>query len=443
MHTISTAANENLAAVSKPISIAEARALVAKHTPRGRIERVPLLEAVGRVAAEDLTSDIDVTPFDDSAMDGFALLAEDLEAATPEAPVSLKVIAHLGAGDYYAETLQPGQCARIMTGAAIPAGATAVVQIEKVTFPEGSKGAQDEVVQFTAPVKVGANIRKAGEEAQAGSVVIPAGNVIASAGIGLLASTGNAEVPVYARPVVGIITIGSELVDMTEVPDPGKIRDSNRWAMATYVREAGGVAKLYPRAADDTDAIRQAFITAAEECDFVVSTGGACIGDYDLTPAILAELGEVFFTRVSMKPGKSQPFGMINGVPTFVLSGNPGASSVGFEMFVRPSILAWQGLPKVDRPTVRAVIDSDVKKKEPRVFLQRGILRREEGGIDPATGLAIGGRWVVSQYTNQSSALFGSLQRANCLIIIPEGMESKQAGDEVDCILTGAPETAL
>ena len=247
----------------------------------------------------------------------------------------------------------------------------------------------------------------------------------------------------YARPVVGLITIGSELVDMTEVPGPGMIRDSNRWAMTAYVKDAGGVPRLYPRVTDDPNAIRAALQTAAAECDFVVCTGGACIGDYDLTSAILAELGEVYFTRISMKPGKSQPFGQIDGTPTFVLSGNPGASSVGFEMFVRPALLAWQGYTNVDRPVVRAIIDSDVRKKEPRVFLQRGLLRRESTTPDAATGLATGGRWVVSQYKNQSSALFGSLQRANCLIIIPEGLEGKRAGDEVDCILTGVSEEAL
>ncbi len=443
MHNVSTAANEHITSVSAPISIAEARCRVLAHTPLGRTERVPLLEAAGRVAAEDITSDIDVTPFDDSGMDGFAVVAADLENASEDSPVALPVVVHLGAGDYFDGELQPGQCARIMTGAAVPAGATAVVQIEKVTFPSGTKGAEGEAVLFSAPVKEGTNIRKAGEEAKAGEVVIPAGSVISSAGIGVLASTGNAEVTVYARPVVGVITIGSELTSMTEVPGPGKIRDSNRWAIATYVRDAGAIAQLYPCVADEEDAIRAAFSQAAAECDFVVSTGGACIGDYDLTPAILAELGEIFVERVSMKPGKSQPVGVIDGKPVFVLSGNPGASSVGFEMFVRPALLKWQGFTNVDRPCVRAVIDSDVKKKEPRVFLQRGILRREEGGTDPATGLATGGRWVVSQYKNQSSALFGSLQWANCLIIVPEGLAGFTAGDEVDCILTGVPETAM
>ena len=439
----STAANEHIAAVSTPISIAEARAIVAAHTPLGPVERVDLLEAVGRVAAEDLTSDIDVTPFDDAAMDGFAVCAASLSGASPDAPVTLACVSHLGAGSVMDTCLQPGQCARIMTGAAIPAGADAVVKIEDVTFAAGARGTVGDAISFASPIKPGANIRKAGEEAKAGSVVIPKGEVIATAGIGLLASCGNARVAVYARPVVGLITIGSELVDMTQVPGPGMIRDSNRWAMATYVKAAGGVPRLYPQVADDPDTIRAAFRTAAAECDFVVSTGGACIGDYDLTPAILAELGQVYFTRISMKPGKSQPFGQIGGTPTFVLSGNPGASSVGFEMFVRPALLAWQGHTHVDRPVVRAIIDSDVRKKEPRVFLQRGILRREDAVPDPATGLATGGRWVVSQYKNQSSALFGSLQRANCLIIIPEGLEDKRAGDEVDCILTGVDENAL
>ena len=329
-----------------------------------------------------------------------------------------------------------------MTGAAIPAGATAVVKIEDVTFASGTEGTVGDTVLFTKPIKDGANIRLAGDEAKAGSVVVHAGEVISGPGIGLLASAGNATVPVYARPVVGIITIGSELVPMTEVPGPGMIRNSNCWAMASYVTMAGGIPKLYSCVPDDEDAIRAEFLRAVAECDVVVSTGGACIGDYDLTPAILAELGELYFARVSMKPGKSQPFGAINGVPVFVLSGNPGASSVGFEMFVRPALRAWQGFAKVDRPVVEAVLLEDATKKEPRVFLQRGILMREGGEPHPNTGHAVGGRLVVTQYRNQSSALFGSLQRANCLIIVPEGLEGKRAGDVVECILTGVEESA-
>ena len=442
MPTVSTAANDHIAAVEKPITIAEARARVKAHVPLGPVVRVPLVEAAGRVAAEDLVSDIDITPFDDSAMDGFAVVDTDLAGATPENPVTLSCVAHLGAGAYLDEPLQSGTCARIMTGAAVPAGATAVVKIEAATFAGGARGTTGDAVAFTSPIKAGANIRRAGDEAKAGDVVVRKGEVIATAGIGLLASCGNAQVPVYARPVVGLITIGSELVAPTEVPRHGMIRDSNSSAMTAYVEAAGGIPKRYPHVADDADAIRAALLRAAAECDIVVSTGGACIGDYDLTPSILAELGEVHYTRISMKPGKSQPFGTINGKPIFVLSGNPGASSVGFEMFVRPALLTWQGYTKVDRPVVRAVLDDDCRKHEPRVFLQRGILRREGAESDPATGIPCGGRLVVSQYKNQSSALFGSLQRANCLIIIPEGLEGKHAGDEVDCILTGVAEVA-
>ena len=440
--TASTAANQNIAAVEAPISIAEARARVLAHTPRGPVVRVPLVQAAGRVAAADLVSDIDITPFDDSAVDGFGVVDADLADASPEHPVTLACVAHLGAGAFLERGLVSGQCARIMTGAAVPPGVTAVVKIENVAFAGGARGTVGDDIVFTKPIKPGANIRRAGEEAHAGDVVVPAGEVISTAGIGLLASCGNAEVPVYARPVVGLITIGSELVPPTEVPGPGMIRESNSSAMSAYITAAGGVPKHYGCVPDDGGAIRAMFVRAAKECDFVVSTGGACIGDYDLTPAILAELGQVHFTRISMKPGKSQPFGTIDGKPVFVLSGNPGASSVGFEMFVRPALLAWQGHTKVDRPVVRAVLDSDCGKNEPRVFLQRGILHREEAAADAATGLPCGGRLVVSQYRNQSSALFGSLQRANCLIIIPEGMGGKRAGDEVDCILTGVAEVA-
>ncbi|MBQ6585690.1 MAG: molybdopterin molybdotransferase MoeA [Coriobacteriales bacterium] len=413
--------------LEKPISIKQARAIVFAHIKPGRVEVVNPAEALGRVLACDCVSDIDVTPFDDSAMDGFAVLSSDLTAATAGAPVTLRCVAHIGAGAFYEPVLESGQCVRIMTGAPIPAGSDAVVKIEDAVFAgDGSVG---DAIAFDAPIKAWKNVRRKGEEARKGDVVLHAGEVIQPAGAGLLASTGNLQVPVYARPVVGLITIGSELVDASEMPGPGMIRDSNRWAMTAYVRAAGGVPRVYDRVSDDVDAIKAVYLRAAAECDLVVSTGGACLGDFDLTPDIVASLGGLYFTRVDMKPGKSQPFGHVGGTPVFVLSGNPGASSVGFEMYVRPAMLLMQGFKNVDRPVVQATLAEDAPKREPRVFLQRGLIYRDADG-----------KLMCTQLKNQSSALHGSFQRANCLIVIPQGLEGKQEGMVVDCILTGVDE---
>ena len=317
-----------------------------------------------------------------------------------------------------------------MTGAPVPEGADTVVKIEIVTF-EG-QGSVGDAIAFAAPSKPGNNIRKAGEEAKKGDLILHAGAVITPAGAGLLASTGNLEVPVYAAPKVGIFTIGSELVDASEVPGPGMIRDSNVYSISAYVRAAGCEPVVYPRVTDDEQQIEDAFKRAAEECDVVVSTGGACAGDFDYTPAILERLGKIHFLRVNMKPGKSQPFGEINGKPVFVLSGNPGASAMGFEIFVRPALRLLQGFTAIDHPTVMAKLSTDTKKKDARLFFNRGFLSKDEQG-----------EYVVSMCKNQSSGLYGSLQESDCLVILPEGAGLISAGTPVTCVLNRIDEGVL
>ena len=411
-----------------PISVEQARAIVREHVSCGPTEKVLVTEAVGRVLACDLRSDIDVTPFDDSSMDGFAVIAADLQAATPEAPVALTCVEHIGAGSVSEGVLQPGQTARIMTGALMPEGADAVVKIEDVTF--SGEGTIGDPISFTAPVSVGKNIRKAGEEAHAGDVICEAGDVVTPAGAGLLAACGNLEVEVYARPVVGLVSIGSELVDAHEMPGRGMIRNSNIWAQQAYVVAAGGVPKVYPVCTDDVEVIKATYQKAVAECDMVVSTGGACLGDFDLTPDILRELGTMHFERANLKPGKSQPFGEIDGKPVFILSGNPAASSVGFELYVRLALRIMQGYKELDRPTVQARITCDIRKKDPRMFLERAILSQNDAG-----------ELEVVTLKKQSSALYGALQQCNCLAVVPEGLEGLRAGDMTTCIITSADES--
>ena len=416
--------------ISTSISVNEARELVRQNVKPGGIVKVLPDQAVGRVLASDLYSDIDVTPFDDSAMDGFCLRSADIAAASADTPVNLTCVAHIGAGSHYDQVIQPGQCARIMTGAPVPEGADTVVKIEIVTF-EG-QGSVGDAIAFAAPSKPGNNIRKAGEEAKKGDLILHAGAVITPAGAGLLASTGNLEVPVYAAPKVGIFTIGSELVDASEVPGPGMIRDSNVYSISAYVRAAGCEPVVYPRVTDDEQQIEDAFKRAAEECDVVVSTGGACAGDFDYTPAILERLGKIHFLRVNMKPGKSQPFGEINGKPVFVLSGNPGASAMGFEIFVRPALRLLQGFTAIDHPTFMAKLSTDTKKKDAPPPFNRGFLSKDEQG-----------EYVVSMCKNQSSGLYGSLQESDCLVILPEGAGLISAGTPVTCVLNRIDEGVL
>ena len=273
--------------VREMIPLEEARALVCGAVEKLPVETVELLDAVGRVVAADQTSDIDVAPFAHSAMDGFALRAAEIAEATEEAPATLRVIAEIGAGDVFEGTIDDGECVRIMTGACLPADADAVVKYEIVGVVEGD-GKPGSVVSFAAPTKVGSNIRAAGEEAHAGDVVVEAGDVLTAAGVGFLAGCGVLEVPVYRRPRVAVIATGSELVPPSEVPGPGKIRNSNSYAMAACAREAGAEAVMLPIVQDTFEALRDAVAAAAREYDLVVTTGGAANGDFDFIKPVVA-----------------------------------------------------------------------------------------------------------------------------------------------------------
>lgn len=410
------------------ISLEEARALVCGAVAPTDVEEVGLLDAVGRVAASDLTSDIDVSPFAHSAMDGFALRTADIGTATEEAPVVLRVIAEIGAGDVFAGVIGAGECVRIMTGACLPDDADAVVKYEIVAVVEGD-GRTGSTVSFAAPTKVGSNIRPAGEEARAGEVIVAAGEVISAAGVGFLAGCGVLEVPVRRRPRVAVIATGSELVPPTEVPGPGKIRNSNSYAMAACASRAGAVPHILPIVEDTYEALRAAVDAASREYDFVVTTGGAANGDYDFIKPVVADLGELKMATVNMRPGKAQTFGLVNGTPVFGLPGNPAAAYVGFELIIRPALRTMQGYGFLDHPVVRARLTQNEKNRDPRRIFLRGTLTRAADGV-----------FEVTPARNQSSGLFGPIQKTNCMAVLPDGTEPQPAGTMVDCILLDVPE---
>lgn len=410
------------------IPLEEARALVCGAVAPTEVETVPLLDAVGRVVAADLTSDIDVSPFAHSAMDGFALRAAEIAEAAEEAPATLRVIAEIGAGDVFEGSIGAGECVRIMTGACLPDDADAVVKYEIVGVVEGD-GKPGSIVSFAAPTKVGANVRPAGEEARAGEVVVEAGDALTAAGVGFLAGCGVLEVPVRRRPRVAIIATGSELVPPTEVPGPGKIRNSNSYAMAAAAREAGAEAHMLPIVKDTFEDLRDAVAAAVRDYDFVVTTGGAANGDFDFIKPVVAELGELMMTTVNMRPGKAQTFGIVEGTPVFGLPGNPAAAYVGFQMLIRPALRTMQGYTFMDHPVVRARLAADEKNRDPRrIFLRANLTRASDGAYE------------VTPAKNQSSGLFGPIQKTNCMAIMPDGTEPQPAGSMVDCILLDVPE---
>jgi molybdopterin molybdotransferase len=425
---------------SELISVEEARAVVLDHMELMPAEQVTLIESHGRTLAQDVTSDIDISPFDNTAMDGFAVRFEDFEAhgaglaVTPVTPLTLDIVGIIGAGAVYEGVLQKGQALRIMTGAPIPEGADTIVKIEDTTVSgESSECPEGHQVTFTTMPRRGDHIRPKGEECRKGDVLLHIGERLSSPGIGLLASTGNAKVLVYQRPRVAVLSTGNELVDVTVVPGPGQIRNSNNYSIAAAVLEAGGIPTIMPSVEDTREALVAALESATTQHDFIITSGGAAEGDYDFITPVVRELGELFFNKVNMKPGKAQTFGIIKGTPVFGLPGNPGAASVGFEILIRPALRKMQGIAALDRPFTKAVLKQEIKKKkETRRLYLRARLEMDEDGL-----------YRVTPEPNQSSALLGALNRSNCLMVVPEGTQPLLAGDVVNCLRIDKEEGVL
>lgn len=412
------------------MSVEEALECVLSHVQPLEAETIPLLEAVGRVAAEDLRSDCDIAPFDHAAMDGFAVRVADLAQASAEHPVALQVVGEVPAGSVYSGEVGPGEAVRIMTGAPVPAGADAVVKYEIVDYGAGD-GRQGSSVSFSQPAGNAENTRGKGEEIAEGEVAVHAGETINAAGVGFLASCGITEVPVHRRPRVAVIPIGSELLPADRPLRSGCIRDSNSYAMAACVAQAGGVPARLPIVPDSEERLERTIRLAAEDYDFVITTGGASNGDYDFIKPVVEELGELHMTLVSMRPGKAQTFGTVNGTPVFGLPGNPAAAYCGFEVLIRQALRKMQGYSSFGRPTVKARLVGSRKKKDPRrIYLRATLQRNAEGEL------------TVTPAKNQSSGLFSTLQRANCLAVLPEGTSSDPIpdGTMLDCLLLDVEE---
>ncbi len=416
----------------RALSVEEAQAIVLKTAKLLDTEVVGIIDAVGRVAACDLISDCDIAPFDNSAMDGFAVRAADLTDASSENPVALRVTQEIPAGAVAERPVVAGESARIMTGAAMPEGADTVVMYELVDYGAGD-GMQGSTIYFSKPFSLGDNVRRKGEEVAAGGTVIAQGEVIRAGGVGFMAGCGITKVEVYRRPVVGLISIGSELVPSTGELKAGCIRDSNAYALAACINQAGGVAKSYGILPDDKDLIIKTVQQAIVECDVLITTGGASNGDYDFIKPVIEELGSLEISKVAMRPGKAQTFGVIEGVPVLGLSGNPAAAYVGFELFARPLLRKMQGYTHLQRLTLKARLASPKRKSKGRRMYLRGYLSTDESG-----------ELIFTPAKNQSSGLFNALQQANCLAVIDESIEQNpvEAGTILSCLMLDISEDA-
>ncbi|MCE5192143.1 MAG: molybdopterin molybdotransferase MoeA [Actinomycetia bacterium] len=399
------------------ITVEEARGIVLSDIRALEPERVTALESIGRVLAADVVSDIDVAPFDNSAMDGYAVRAADVEGALEGTPVRLRVVEHVPAGVFPSMAVGPGEATRIMTGAPVPQGADAVVMVERTAEEDGGA-----VAAIMAPVRKGENIRLRAEDVRAGEVVLAAGEVVGPAAVGLLAAVGVAQPLVYRRPRVAIVATGDELVPIEEYPGPGKIRNSNSYSLAAQVLDAGGEPHVLDVARDNfEDSV--AILSRAPEFDVMVSTGGVSMGDYDVVKDVLERIGTMDFWKVAMRPGAPQTHGTIGGTPFFGLPGNPTSTMVGFELFVRPVLLKMQGHTMLDRPGHAVVLAHDIKKKPDRRYFLRARAARQPDGT-----------YVAALSGAQSSAMLTSMHRANCLLVLPEGESFFSAGTTVECI---------
>lgn len=383
-------------------------------------ETIRLEAAYDRILAQDIVAPISLPPFANSSMDGFAVRASDTIGASRETPVRLRVAFDLPAGAQPPRALASGEAARIMTGAPLPEGADAIVPVED-TDQQFLTGAEDTVPQAVAifrEASVGAYIRPVGEDIQAGQRLLAEGRQISAADMGLLAAIGQAEVRVRRRPRVAVVSTGDELIAIDAPLEPGKIRDSNRYALSGLIQQYGGEPILIPTARDTLEDVRRRFEEAlAARPDIILSSAGVSVGAFDVVRAVLAELGEVDFWRVNLRPGKPLAYGHLRGVPFFGLPGNPVSAMVTFDVFVRPVMLLMGGRSD-PLPTVTAVVGEPIGSDGRRSYI-RVKLTREDGQL------------IAKTTGPQSSGVLSSMVLADGLLIIPEGVAAVEAGEQL------------
>ncbi|MNR93038.1 Molybdopterin molybdenumtransferase [compost metagenome] len=396
------------------ITVAEARSRILRDAAPGPVEPTTLLRALGKVLAEPVMAPLGLPPFDNSAMDGFAVRSQELAgvaaAGAVDLPVSMEVVA--GCGRF--RELAPGTACRIMTGGPIPPGADAVVPVEEAWEEAGR-------VTFRKAVSPGTHIRRAGEDFQAGDRLLEPGMVLTPARIALLAGVGMVEVKVHAAPRVAILTSGDELVPPGQALRPGQIYDSNAYAMAAMVSEAGGIPVRMGVIRDERDATWRQLADAASY-DVILTSGGVSMGRYDFIGEILQRHGDLHFDRVAQQPGKPFTYATLGGKPVFALPGNPVSTLVCFEVYVRPVIRRMSGLREIDRPRVWARMGETFAKKPGRQAFLRAILERTPDGVMARLAGA------------QGSAILSAMARANALVIVPAEASGLAEGEQVEAL---------
>lgn len=404
------------------VSVEQARKrILARIKPTGA-EKVDILSAVGRVLAKNIKSSLNLPPFDNSAMDGYAVISKDTKGASSESPRVLRLLEDLPAGAIPKFRITPGTTSQIMTGALMPKGADAVLMVEYTR----QSGDRVDILKETRPRE---NVRFAGEDFKKGRVVLRKGTLLGPPHLSALATQGIKEIPVYRRPKIAILATGSELIDIRQPPKPGKIRESNSYSLFAQVLSLNAEPILLGIAGDNEQDLKRKITRGLKKADMLLTSGGVSVGKYDLVKDVLQDLGmRLHFWQVAVKPGRPLMFGTINNLPVFGLPGNPVSSMVSFENFVRPALLKLMGRQDLLRPLVKAVLTHQIRKKAGRREYLRGLIKVRQG------------KFYVSSAGDQGSANLQAILSANCFIILPEELTVLEPDQEVSVELIRQPD---
>jgi molybdopterin molybdotransferase len=405
------------------LSVTEARERILSHFQTTAEENIPLVECAKRVLAVDVIAAHDLPLFDNSSMDGFAIRASDSRTAAAS-PLTLSVVADIPAGSAPTVILEPGQAARIMTGAQLPKGADAVIPVEDTNFNDRSANTSaPQTVSFTRQVKAGENIRPRGMDLRAGEAVLQKGRRLKPQDLGLLAMLGMAHVQVHKKPRVALLSSGDELLEVDAPLTAGKIHDSNSYALAALIQNAEADILRLGVAQDTRGSVENLLQKAINEnVDLIVSSAGVSVGAFDFVKEVIESNGKLDFWRVNMRPGKPLAFGEYGGIPFFGLPGNPVSAFVGFEVFVRPALERLSGQLDGIRLTVKVRCAEEIESDGRESYLRAKI--RNENGTNIATLTG-----------HQGSGNLLSLVQADALLIIPAGVKCVPVGQEVEAVL--------
>ena len=405
------------------ISVDQARKIILQNIlPINKSEMENLTSCLGRVSVLDIKSKENIPPFNNSAMDGFAIRQKDSLGASRKNPKIFKVIEDLPAGYTSQRVVTPHKTIRIMTGAPLPKGADSVIMVEDTRAKSKIQNSkhQEECIEIFKEVKPGENVRYAGEDVQKGEVVIKKGSILKSGHIGMLASLGISKVKVFRQPKVAILATGDELLEIKDKLKPGKIRNSNTYSLYGQVVKAGALPFILGIARDKKRELEQKMSRGLHKADMLLVSGGVSVGDYDFVKDVLADLGtEMKFWKVAMRPGKPLAFGLMKRIPVFGLPGNPVSSMVAFEQFTRPAILKMAGADEIFRFHLPAIIQEGFAKKKGLRYFLRVVLENKNGAL------------YASLTGPQGSGILKSCVLANGIMELPEDVAKVRSGDKV------------